>query len=76
LHVGDARGDLRVWEVIAEAEHRSQPSRHHSSQLPSNYLISLGMVASTFRVTDEHGRGDSNEMISGDLARERSRTVE
>jgi len=34
------------------------------------------MVASTFRVADEHGRDDSNEMICGDLARERSRTVE
>jgi hypothetical protein len=34
------------------------------------------MVASTFRVTHEHGRGDSNKMICGDLARERSGTVE
>ena len=76
LHVVDARCDLRLWEIIAKAEHGGQPGRHHSCKLSTDDLVGLTMVASAFRVTHDHGGGDSDEMICRNLASECPGAVE
>jgi len=76
LHIGDACTDLCHREVIANAQHGGEPSRHHASELAADDGIAFAMVAPALGVTHDHDRGNSNQMIGRDLTGECTRTRE
>ena len=75
MHVVDTRRGLRLRKIITNAEDWCQPRRHNSGEFCADHLITLPVAAASFRVAHDDGRDDTGQVISGDLTRERSRTM-
>jgi len=63
LHILHARRNLGLRKVVPDAEHRRKSGRHYSRQFFADDLVALTVVTTAFRVSNNHRRDDSDEVL-------------